>query len=75
MMEKSTVKTSRKIYAMKYGINFVGIVLGVYVIGSHFVPGLEPNVFVTAIGAVGVIIGALNIADGMKGHENERPSE
>lgn len=66
MAEKSTIQTSRKIYAMKYGLRFVGGVVAVYVCGKYFVSDLDAMVFTGAITAVGVIIGALNIADGMK---------
>jgi len=69
MTDKSTKETSRKIYAMEYGLKFVAMVVFLYVAGKGLGFDLDPILFVTAIGSAGVIIGALNIADGMKGHE------
>lgn len=69
-MAKSTIQTSRKIYAMEYGLKFVAMVTLTYVAGKALGAELDSNVFVSAIGAAGLIIGALNIADGMKGNED-----
>jgi hypothetical protein len=68
-MEKSTIHTSRKIYAMKYGMKFVGGITAIYIVGKLFGLDLDASIFVTAIGSAGIIITALNIADGIKGHE------
>ena len=63
---KSTIETSRKVYAMKYGLKFVAGITGAYIVGAYFVPTLEGIVFITAIGAAGSIISTLNLADGLK---------
>jgi uncharacterized membrane protein HdeD (DUF308 family) len=70
-MDKSTIKTSRKIYAMK--VSFVMIAFLTLVYGGLILFGaaVDPIVFVTALGAIGTVAGALNIADGMKGHEHD----
>ena len=65
-MEKSTIETSRKIYAMKISLAFIALITVAYIIGSHFTASLDASVTVTAIGAIGTIVSTLNIADGMK---------
>ena len=62
---KSTIQTSRKIYAMKISLGFILLVIIAYILGSLYVV-LDASVMVTAIGAIGTIVSTLNIADGMK---------
>jgi len=66
---KSTKETSRKIHAMNEAFKMVGLIMFLYT----FLELLDKNpseiVFGAAITAVGAIVSALNIADGMKGHE------
>ena len=86
---KSTIQTSRKIYAMKQAFKLLVIILAFYVFGKVAIGAvsflaskylsqcvvitpLDAGVFIAAITAIGVIVGALNIADGMKGHEPEQ---
>ena len=68
-MKKSTIETSRKIYAMKHGMYHVTGMVVLYVICVAFKFPVSENIFVAGISAAGVIITAVNIADGMKGHE------
>ncbi len=73
MMDKSTIKTSRKIYAMKYGIksililNFIGITANIYKSGV-----IDGGVLIAVSASIGAIVTGLQIADGMKGHESGR---
>jgi len=70
-MEKSTIHTSRKIYAMKYGIkavlllNFIGIAANIVKAGT-----IEGGVLIAVSASIGAIVTGLQIADGMKGHES-----
>lgn len=68
-MQKSNIKTSRKIYAMKSGLSSLALILLIYslLLTLNYQP--SELVFVTAIGGISAIISSLNIADGWKGHE------
>ena len=68
-MKKSTIETSRKIYAMKHGMYHVTGMVILYVVCIAFKFPVSENIFLAGISAAGVIITAVNIADGMKGHE------
>ena len=63
---KSTPQTSRKIYALKVAGLLVIIIVAFYSV--LLAMGFNPSelVFGTAIGAIGTIVGTLNVADGMK---------
>ena len=69
MTEKSTKKTSKKVYAIELGLRLVTYIIACYTILELF--GAEPSelFFGAALTAVTGLIGTLNIADGMKGHE------
>lgn len=69
MNEKSTHKTSRKIYAMKFSFAMLVFVAVIYsvLVASGFNP--SELVFGALIAGISSIVTALNIADGMKGHE------
>jgi hypothetical protein len=68
---KSTINTSRKIYAMKHGMQHVTGIVILYVFCIAIKLEVDSNVFLSAIGAATLIISALNLADGIKGHEKE----
>jgi hypothetical protein len=64
---KSTIQTSRKVYAMKLSFTVICLLTTLYGLISIFSKNtVDGLVFVTAIGAIGTIVGTLNVADGMK---------
>lgn len=65
-MEKSTIETSRKVYVFKLGMIHVEIVTFLYAVCKVAGVDVDSNLFMAAIGAAALIIGTLNIADGMK---------
>jgi hypothetical protein len=68
---KSTKESSRKIYAMKVAFGMIAYIMTLY--SSLVISGFNPSEIVcsAAIGSIGAIVTALNIADGMKGHEHD----
>ena len=66
---KSTKHDSRKIYAMKCAFGMIAYLMALY--SLLVISGFNPSelVFSAAIASIGAIVTALNIADGMKGHE------
>lgn len=75
-MQKSTNKTSRKIYALKYALGHITLLVLTYFLINHLRPDtLNGSVALGAIGAIATIVGTLNIADGWKGHENKYDSD
>ena len=74
-MIKSTIKTSRKIYAMKHGMYHVTGIVMIYVTCRAFDLTVSDAIFLAAISAAGVIITALNIADAWKGHDPDSDSD
>lgn len=86
MPEKSTIETSRKIFAMKASFKMLLSILGYYILGKIIVGGynlassfflekcivsssLSEAIFIACIAAIGTIVTALNIADGLKRNE------
>jgi len=67
---KSTIENSRKIFAMKSSFRLLAYVMALYSILELF--GVDPSeiVFGASIAAIGSIVSALHIADGIKGHES-----
>ena len=71
---KSTIKTSRKIYAMGEAFKMIGLTACLYTILE--LCGKDPSelFFTAVITAIGTTVSALHIADGMKGHEANTPT-
>lgn len=71
MAEKSTIKTSRKIYSLEYTtkaillFNFICIFANIASKNT-----VDASVMITVSGSLAGIAGTLNIADGWKGHES-----
>ncbi len=76
VMQKSTVQTSRKIYAMKFGIhsilifNFIGFGLNFLKAGT-----VQSGTLIAVTASIGAIVTGLQIADGFKGHEKKHDSD
>jgi len=54
---------------MKHGMFHVSGMVILYVLCVAFNLEVSENIFLASISAAGVIIAAVNIADGIKGHE------
>ena len=71
-MTKSTITTSRKIHAMELSFKMLAFLTLVYCIASYLIPEFKGEiVFAAAIGAIGGIVGSLNIANGMQNNNPE----
>ena len=70
IMAKSTIQTSRKIYAMHVAFRLLAYMMALYTILELFDKNPSEVIFGAAIVAIGSIVSALHIADGMKGHED-----
>jgi uncharacterized membrane protein len=70
-MKKSTIETSRKIHAMNTAFKMLGFLMCLYIFMAAFELNPSEMIFGAAIAAIGAIVSALNIADGMKGHESD----
>ncbi len=66
MSDKSTISTSRKIYAMKHGMLHVTGIVILYIFSKYLKLEVDSDIFFAGISAAGVIIATLNVADGMK---------
>lgn len=75
-MEKSTIKTSRKIYIAKYGIHAL---LGLNVFGMLLnyleADTVKSGTLIAVSATIATIVGGLHFADGYKGHEKKHPED
>jgi len=69
MSDKSTAGTSRKAYAMRLAFKMLGGLMALYALLLLADKNPSEMVFSAAIVAIGSIVSALNIADGMKSGE------
>ena len=75
-MERSTIKTSRKIYIAKYGINaLMGINLFAFLLNAIVPNTVEGGTLIAVSATIATIVGGLHFADGYKGHEKKHDTD